>query len=97
MYRREGKEMKEEEEGKGSEVEAFKIIQVRKNPNSSRKCVFGWFELGFEVGFEFVLVWSWICLVKRAKNATFLFNLDARHPSPRRRVLRLDGGQVSSF
>ena len=72
---REGKEMKEEEEEKGSLVEASKIIQVSKNPNSTCKCVF-------------VLVWSWICPMKRAKNETFMFKLDA---------LRLGEGQVSSF
>ena len=42
----------------------------------------------FWLGFEVVLVWSWISLVKRAKNATFLFKPDA---------LCLGEGQESSF
>ena len=45
----------------------FQDIKVRKNPNSSRTCDFGWFKLRFEIGFKFVFVWSWTCLVKRAK------------------------------
>ena len=47
MYRREGKEKRE------ARFDSFKIIKVRKNPNSSHICVFGWFELGLRV----VLIW----------------------------------------
>ena len=52
---------REENEEKGSEVEAFRTSMLGKNPNSSHKCVFGWFELGlmlvlilFRFGFEIV-------------------------------------------
>ena len=62
----------------------FKIIKVRKIPNSSHIYVFGWFESCFDL----VLFWVGNCMVKKAKNATLLCKPDA---------LRLSEGQVSTF
>ena len=63
---------------------SFKIIKVRKNPNSSHTFVFGWFESCFDL----VLFSVGNCTMKKAKNATLLCKPDALH---------LGEQQVSAF